>query len=284
MSERFRALFTLKALKTDDAVRAIGRGFADPSALLKHEVAYVLGQMKLEAALPILTAVLENTTEDSMVRHEAAEAMGAIGKADVIPVLEKYLNDPEDAVRETCELAVDLLKWEQEKKAAEGKRSESAYSSVDPAPPLPIDEANDVPKLREILLDASLPLFKRYRAMFSLRNVGTEEAVLALADGFGDKSALFRHEIAYVFGQLQHPASVPSLAKVLQNASEEGMVRHEAAEALGSIATPECLPLLKEFAKDSDDVVRESCEVGVDMWEYENSGDLQYANGLSHHH
>ena len=55
------------------------------------------------------------------------------------------------------------------------------------------------PDAGQILLDGrpitKLPLFQRYRAMFSLRNMGTEEAVLALAHGFTDKSALFRHEI-----------------------------------------------------------------------------------------
>ena len=47
-------------------------------------------------------------------------------------------------------------------------------------------------ELRENLLDTKKSLFERYRAMFALRNIGDEEAVLALADGFGDKSALFR--------------------------------------------------------------------------------------------
>lgn len=43
------------------------------------------------------------------------------------------------------------------------------------------------------------------------------------------------------------------------------MVRHEAAEALGAIATPECQELLRKFAKDEEQVVRESCEVAIDM-------------------
>lgn len=68
--------------------------------------------------------------------------------------------------------------------------------------------------LKSKLLDTSLSLFERYRAMFTLRNIGTEDAVLALADGLKDSSALFRHEIAYVFGQLQHPASIPALKMV----------------------------------------------------------------------
>jgi deoxyhypusine monooxygenase len=47
------------------------------------------------------------------------------------------------------------------------------------------------------------------------------------------------------------------------------MVRHEAAEALGGIATPEVLPYLKEWMdrEDAPRVVRESCQVAIDMWE-----------------
>ena len=41
-------------------------------------------------------------------------------------------------------------------------------------------------------MNPSLPLFDRYRAMFALRNDGGKEAVLALASGFDDDSALFR--------------------------------------------------------------------------------------------
>jgi deoxyhypusine monooxygenase len=78
-----------------------------------------------------------------------------------------------------------------------------------------------------------------------------------------------RHEIAFVFGQLLSPHSVPSLLKVLENITESDMVRHEAAEALGSIATPEVLPHLKAWMnrEDAPRVVRESCQVAIDMWE-----------------
>lgn len=75
--------------------------------------------------------------------------------------------------------------------------------------------------------------------------------------------------VAYVFGQLQHPASVPALTECLENKDEVHMVRHEAAEALGSIATPEVLQVLEGFKKDEETVVRESCEVALDMYEYE---------------
>jgi deoxyhypusine monooxygenase len=62
---------------------------------------------------------------------------------------------------------------------------------------------------------------------------------------------------------------VPSLVKVLEDTDEANMVRHEAAEALGGIATPEVLPYLKSWMnrEDSPRVVRESCQVAIDMWE-----------------
>lgn len=58
------------------------------------------------------------------------------------------------------------------------------------------------------------------------------------------------------------------------------MVRHEAAEALGGIASDgvneegegdgvDVLAILREWAvkEDAPEVVRESCQVAIDMWE-----------------
>lgn len=135
-----------------------------------------------------------------------------------------------------------------------------------------------IPDLQSQLNDQSLPLFHRYRAMFRLRDLGTKEAVLALATGLNDpSSALFRHEVAYVFGQLCSPYNVPALIECLRNTKEMAMVRHEAAEALGSIGAEEAESILSEFEKDNERIVRESCVVAKDMWEFERSGEMEYA-------
>lgn len=85
-------------------------------------------------------------------------------------------------VAETCQLAVRRLEWLQcsDKLSEDSQMDKNPYCSVDPAPPA---VRRDVPELRGSLLDEALPLFDRYRAMFALRNIGTEEAVLALGDG-----------------------------------------------------------------------------------------------------
>lgn len=93
-------------------------------------------------------------------------------------------------------------------------------------------------------------------------------------------SALFRHEVGYVLGQLQHEAAVSELAATLARTSESPMVRHECAEALGAIARPACLAALRDHVTDPERVVRESCEVALDMYEYENGQGFQYADAL----
>ena len=74
-----RALFALRNIGGNDSVEALAAAFSSSSALLKHEIAYVMGQMQDSAAVPHLIDRLEDFEEDVMVRHEAAEALGAIG-------------------------------------------------------------------------------------------------------------------------------------------------------------------------------------------------------------
>lgn len=71
MKERFRALFTLKHVGGDLAIQKIAKCFTDDSCLLKHELAYCLGQMRDDSAIPYLIDVLKDQNQEPMVRHEA---------------------------------------------------------------------------------------------------------------------------------------------------------------------------------------------------------------------
>lgn len=277
LKDRFRALFTLRNLGGEKAIDYISKCFDDTSALLKHELAYCLGQMQDKYAIDTLSRVLADCSQEPMVRHEAGEALGAIGAQESVNILKEYLNDPVIEVAETCQLALQRLNWLKSQEE-ENDLLPNPYKSVDPAPST---SKMDVEDLEKILLDDTLPLFQRYRAMFSLRNLGTTEAVKALAKGLKCSSALFRHEIAYVLGQIQSDACVDELKCNLQDKEENPMVRHECAEALGSIATPECTRILENYLKDEERVVKESCIVALDISEYENSAQFQYADGLA---
>jgi len=277
LKERFRALFTLKNIGGEASIDWISKAFSDDSALLKHEVAYCLGQLQDPHAIPVLTSVLSDPGREPIVRHEAAEALAAIGGEEVEATLRKYSQDEVVEVRETCQLALDMIYFRKNNK----KVASNEFGSVDPAPP---SEEKSVDNLQLCLLDTKLSLFERYKAMFALRNKGDEASIKALAAGLADSSALFRHEIAFVLGQVASGHAVTELVERLRDEQESAMVRHECAEALGSIASPG-LDIEQELARylsqDTPAVVRESCVIALDMADYNNSAEFQYANGLS---
>ena len=138
----------------------------------------------------------------------------------------------------------------------------SQYGSVDPAPP---SNESDVTILKQLLLDENVQMFQRMRAVFSLRNNGSDEACLALCSAFITKSALLRHELAYVLGQMQNYVAIPTLQERLADMNEHIMVRHEAAEAMGAIGDPSVKPILEKFLNDENIEVAESCEVALDL-------------------
>ncbi|XP_068653103.1 deoxyhypusine hydroxylase-B isoform X2 [Aristolochia californica] len=273
IAERFRALFSLRNLKGAGPRNALICATRDSSNLLAHEAAFALGQMQDTEAAPALENILFDLSLHPIVRHEAAEALGAIGFESNVPVLKKSLeSDPAPEVQETCQLAIRRI----EEQKGIGDESKSAvevgspFMSIDPAKPASLSSSVD--HLREVLLNEKNAMYERYAALFALRNHGGNGAVDAIVAALGARSALLRHEVAYVLGQLQDKAASVALSDVLRNMYEHPMVRHEAAEALGSIADNESVALLEEFAKDPEPIVSQSCEVALSMLEYERSG------------
>ena len=165
--------------------------------------------------------------------------MGAIGTDECYKILREFLEDPVEEVRETCILAAKRIEWCKEEAWKKGIeydviKGPSKYFTVDPAPAL--DLSTPISELREILNNDKKSMFKRYRALFSLRDIGGEEAIDAMVSSFDvSNSALLKHEVAYVLGQLADPYAASSLSKVLARQSEHGMVRHEAAEGFISL-------------------------------------------------
>eukprot|EP00002_Diphylleia_rotans_P001903 TRINITY_DN1111_c0_g1_i2.p2 TRINITY_DN1111_c0_g1~~TRINITY_DN1111_c0_g1_i2.p2 ORF type:complete len:127 (-),score=29.28 TRINITY_DN1111_c0_g1_i2:429-809(-) len=97
--------------RNDNSLQALCAAFDDESSLLRHEIAYVLGQMQNPHAVEALVSVLRRQNEIGMVRHEAAEALGAISTPECDIELRKYLQDPQDVVRESCVVALDIAEY-----------------------------------------------------------------------------------------------------------------------------------------------------------------------------
>ncbi|KAI5289887.1 deoxyhypusine hydroxylase [Ascosphaera aggregata] len=264
MGKRYRALFSLKYLACQQpptdlsapAIEAIAAAFVSKSELLKHECAYCLGQTKNDAAAKYLQDCLADESQHIMCRHEAGEALGALNHYGSLELLRKVRDDEKEAIplRETCELAVARIEYEHSKLAQEEELKASDFASIDPAPPLPLAvKPPTIDELKDILITLS-------------------EALVA------DTSALFKHEVAFVFGQLSHPASIPALVCALSDVSQAHMVRHEAAEALGNMGDePGVEIVLRKYLNDPEPVVRESVIVALDMAEFEKNQEKEYA-------
>ena len=123
----------------------------------------------------------------------------------------------------------------------------SEYGSVDPAPAS--DEIN-FETMKSILLDDSARMFERMRVVFKFRNIRDSQSCIALCQAFSTKSALLRHELAYVLGQMQMDEAIPTLTDRLSDLNEHVMVRHEAAEALGAIGNLSATPVLAAYLAD----------------------------------
>jgi len=259
-------------------VQLIANCFDDSSDLLKHELAYCLGQMGRPEAIPILANLLKDKKTAVIVRHEAGEALGAIGGDECAKIVSKYVEDEAPEVAETCFLASVRSKLG---KACDKNTPDEFVGTVDPA--LPLEGVTDVTELGKIARNPYEGSYGRYAALFKLRNINTTESAMELGNCLNcmNISALQRHEVAFILGQIRQECTIEALTTRLADLAESSMVRHECAEALGSIGTEECMNLLEKYLSDQERIVRESCEVALDMCEYATTDEFEYANGLS---
>jgi len=51
--------------------------------------------------------------------NQAAEAIGAISASSSVPILKQFLFDPERTVRETCEIAIAKIEWDNSEEGQE---------------------------------------------------------------------------------------------------------------------------------------------------------------------
>ncbi len=154
----------------------------------------------------------------------------------------------------------------------ERKPHTSEFGSVDPAPP---QLGGQISTYKNDVLNNDIPMFQRMRAVFALRNVRSDEAALALCEGFHCSSALLRHEIAYVLGQMQNNVVLPKLTEVLSDEEEHVMVRHEAAEAMGAIGDRSIINILEKFKNHPQPEIAESCIVALDLLQWVQSAEFE---------
>ncbi|KAL3315769.1 hypothetical protein Ciccas_005600 [Cichlidogyrus casuarinus] len=308
--QRAKALWGLRHAREPEALEYLGKFLINihenlhPAAneLLQHEAAYCLGQRGDAGAVPILINVITDDKHAVIVRHEAAEALAALAGRkgvdlnELKTILSKYQSCNHIELAETCQIGLERLAYVQSISNTESK-IDLFNNIVDPAHPL--DDKKSPKELKEMIMKSDLSLYIRYRALFTLRNEiadlkrkrssYSEEARLLSSCLTAPGSALLRHEIAFVLGELSLPDTTEHLCLCVENLSEHPMVRHEAAEALGDIMGNSRVENLDELASraenclknhlvDEKQVVRESCVLALDVADYISSEDFNYCS------
>lgn len=281
---RMQCLFQLRSIGSLSAVKALQNALLlEPASdLLRHEICYVFGQMiESEENIKEIEEFCNKEIFDKpekwapIVLHEAAEALGNISTENNLALLKRFANYHDEIIKETCELAIENVNWlnKTDKGKTEGLNHENdckMYNSNDPAPPFNYkkeEKYRDIKVLKDILFNGNL--FDQYRVLFTLRNLGTSEAVDLMCETFTDKfTPLFKHEVAFVLGQMAKTAvkALKKLEEVLQDEKENSIVRHETALALGEIS--ESKELLEKYSSHEDLLVGESCIIATELIEY----------------
>jgi len=85
------------------------------SDLLRHEICYCLGQMNTspEHAAKIQPFLEKILSEDhsKIVLHEAVEALGNLSMENSLKLLERFKDEKDEILYETCFLTKKLIEW-----------------------------------------------------------------------------------------------------------------------------------------------------------------------------
>jgi HEAT repeat protein len=108
---RIHGVCMLADMKKKEAIPALARALReDTSPLVRHEAAFAMGQLEFKSGVPSL---LEAMAKDVsvLVRHESAVALGSIGDERARPGLISALEDVDEDVRLSAEVALADLEF-----------------------------------------------------------------------------------------------------------------------------------------------------------------------------
>ena len=192
---RYRALTLAFSKKPspEELVRVMERALKvqTESLLLRHEIAYMLGQAGNRRAMNLLRDLLYDEREDEVVRHEAAEALWAItclsdGKFEALEDITKFASHSSLPLAQTCQLVLEGVRAElesdeegEEDHAEKGGRpskippicacqskpignEKNKYATFDPASAIPGATRAMIPSLGKQLRNASNSMLSRY--------------------------------------------------------------------------------------------------------------------------
>lgn len=264
---RWAVVHAIEGRTEPQVLKAFLYALRDPEFLVGDAAAAALGRAGA-AAVPGLRVALKH--ENSDVRGRAVEALGKIADADVIPDLERMLQDEAVLARENTtiaelaasvleqidapEAAAALARWRGEPVDAE------TVTEVVPEPP-PDNSWEALDHLLEALRDPTWGARERAAKTLreqakALRGLDNPLVVNRLAAALEDKDEFVRWAVVETLAWIKDDTAVPMLLEALHD--RQWMVRLSVVRALIEIGDSHVTPALLEALHDSHTAIREA--------------------------
>ncbi len=284
--EKYVALMTLRTIGTEEAAAVLQEGFPKlgDSEMLKHDVCYAMGQMHSMNSMKFLLERMNDPNEQSIVRHEAGEALANYHTESdqIIPEMQKHWDSEDELLRSTVRIGINKLKtWTE--KSRYGKKY---MGTIEPAEPFNESELKEYivslgleePKDRDQLFTTIEQLlfkpysevdeYKKYQICYFLRDANDLRSKEILCKLMKPEhrdviSKLLRHELCFIFGQITNGEQCikDALRQNSVDETEHPVVRHEAILAFYEITEDEAF--VEQFIKHDDKLIRESVILGM---------------------
>jgi HEAT repeat protein len=198
---RAALLRALRELRLPQAARTARDALSDASSDVRREAVGVLGWLRDEAALPLLSA-LARDDEDAEVRHAAVGALGFAPDDSVLNTLRHALNDDDWRVREEAAATLGKLRLPAARTALE-EALEDDYWQVTLQAARALGRVRDVDSTHAVAALLIYPISNvRKEAALALGELGNTDALAvlqaALADGDPEVRKAARIAIAQI--------------------------------------------------------------------------------------
>jgi HEAT repeat protein len=266
------AATALSQIDSKQTITELSEALEQGNADICQRAAYTLGAIGDEAAIPILIKLLEDRRFFSIVRSEAAKALGNIRSFSALPSLLSALNDEDYTIRASAIAALgnigdtavtsDLLQALQDNHYEVRQAAAQALGQV--------GDESVVPVLIQVLESqvAEIPVnTTNLNAQGQVENaqyqIGGLEAELEVLkesqrkiqrEIANNQGRMVQLSVVMALGKLGSKIAVPALIKLLENDVHTIFVIH----SLGQIASDSALPSLLQAFQHGDSTTRAS--------------------------
>lgn len=214
----------------------------DPNAIVRHEAAYILGELHDTRSVPILKNAIESDSNKFVV-HEAALALanlGNLGYPESENIFQKLLEYPDPDVVDTAEICLQRLAMKIHNKTLNTDTSVAIQ-----------DISNEN---KEVRIQASFGLMER----------SDEQSIDVLINALHrEPSGIVKHEIIFSLGECISYKVVPELLNVLSYDKNEFVI-HETLLALATIGQESIETTIKEFVTHANRNISETAKIALD--------------------